>query len=398
MEKLIGKIKDKLNTLKYKIRAFLGACLKKLIEKFYKYLPINKRKIVFDNFGGRGYGEHPKYIAEEIHSRNLPWKIIWLVKDENEPMPSWIHKVRFGSWRSLYHVATAKMWVDNIRNAHLLPKKKGQVYMQTWHGAVGFKLVEGEDEGSLNPAYVKKAKYDGSITDAIVSSCKIQTKNYKENFWLNEKTQILEYGGPREDCLFDSQYVKKKKIEMREKLRIGLNEFVILYAPTFRDDGSTSAYHLDFQGIADVFCEKVGRPAKVLVKLHPNVRAKNIFQFSEVLIDGTNIQDPNDAIICSDAVITDFSSIFYEAALLGINCFRYAEDYEDFIKHRNLHPIEKEVPLFLSKSSQEFAAQIKSVDLEKYGEKMQCFLKTVQSFDDGKASKRTVDWLESIIK
>ena len=48
---------------------------KKIFKHIYvsllRILPIKKDKIVFCNFSGRGYGDNPKYIAEEIHKRNL---------------------------------------------------------------------------------------------------------------------------------------------------------------------------------------------------------------------------------------------------------------------------------------------------------------------------------------
>ena len=51
--------------------------LKKIIIKSFYYLPINGKKIVFDNFGGRGYGDDPKYIAEEIRKKyNNDFKLI----------------------------------------------------------------------------------------------------------------------------------------------------------------------------------------------------------------------------------------------------------------------------------------------------------------------------------
>ena len=34
-----------------------------IISKLYIF-PIQNNKIIFDNFGGRGFGDDPKYIAE----------------------------------------------------------------------------------------------------------------------------------------------------------------------------------------------------------------------------------------------------------------------------------------------------------------------------------------------
>lgn len=36
-----------------------------IISKLYIF-PVQNNKIIFDNFGGRGFGDDPKYIAEEL--------------------------------------------------------------------------------------------------------------------------------------------------------------------------------------------------------------------------------------------------------------------------------------------------------------------------------------------
>ena len=124
--KIVKSMRD--GTLHDKFKNKLSVMEKKLIRMIYGQLPLKKNKIVFDNFAGRGYGDHPKYIAEEIHRRGLDWDMVWLVRNMDEPMPEYIRKVQFDSACAMYELTTAKMWVDNIRNAHLIPKKSGQVY------------------------------------------------------------------------------------------------------------------------------------------------------------------------------------------------------------------------------------------------------------------------------
>ncbi|EHD91132.1 putative glycero-phosphotransferase [Streptococcus pneumoniae GA13494] len=51
------------------------------------------------------------------------------------------------------------------------------------------------------------AKYDGSISDAIISSCQLQTQTeqFKKSFWLADNVEILEYGLPRNDDFFKKE-------------------------------------------------------------------------------------------------------------------------------------------------------------------------------------------------
>ena len=52
--------------------------LKNAYVSLLRFLPIKRDKIVFCNFSGRGYGDNPKYIAEEIHKRKLNVDMVWL--------------------------------------------------------------------------------------------------------------------------------------------------------------------------------------------------------------------------------------------------------------------------------------------------------------------------------
>ena len=76
----------------------------------YKYLPIDKKKIVFCNFGGAGYGCNPKYITEEL-LKNKNYKIVWLTSTDNikhSQFPKCIKLINISSERALYELSTAK--------------------------------------------------------------------------------------------------------------------------------------------------------------------------------------------------------------------------------------------------------------------------------------------------
>lgn len=68
-----------------------GNFIKKGKRKFFKkfsptsvcytcvFLPIKENRIVFDNFGGKGYGDSTKYIAEELIKSGRNYELVWLV-------------------------------------------------------------------------------------------------------------------------------------------------------------------------------------------------------------------------------------------------------------------------------------------------------------------------------
>lgn len=132
-------------------RKFFWIFLEKPIAAIFKYLPVKKNRIIFDNFGGRGYGENPKYIAEVLHQKEINLQMVWLINNmENYEFPKYICPVKIDSVRALYMRATAKVWIDNVRHRHPIKKKENQVYLQTWHGAMGAKRIEGEAEAFVD--------------------------------------------------------------------------------------------------------------------------------------------------------------------------------------------------------------------------------------------------------
>ncbi|HHD9377131.1 TPA: CDP-glycerol glycerophosphotransferase family protein [Streptococcus pneumoniae] len=78
------------------------------------WLPLNKRKVVFDNFGGRGYGDNPKYIADELLKQDENLDLVWVVENMSTFVPKGVRKVWYGSWGAFFEWSTAKVWIDNI--------------------------------------------------------------------------------------------------------------------------------------------------------------------------------------------------------------------------------------------------------------------------------------------
>ena len=49
--------------------------------------PLKTKKVVFGNFYGGGFGDNPKFIAEELLKRDLGFEMYWMLEDVNSPLP-----------------------------------------------------------------------------------------------------------------------------------------------------------------------------------------------------------------------------------------------------------------------------------------------------------------------
>jgi len=363
----------------------------------FRFFPINKNKIFFDNFGGKGYADNPKYIAEEIANRALNIRMVWVVgkRIQTSSFPKYINTVKQGTLRELFERSTSGMWVDNIRSLHPVKKRRGQLYLQTWHGSFSPKKVEKDAESQLNIHYCQEAKYDGSITDAILVNSELLEKQYRRAFWLSENTEYLRVGLPRYDFLVKNGSNHKYISALKKKLGIDSNTYIVLYAPTFRDDESVDGYKIDYNKIISAFKKKVNKDVLLIVRMHPNAsKYVETIKFDDRIINGSLIPDLQELSILSDCVITDYSTSLYDFILLKRPIFICALDLDHYQDLRGLLPEYFDLPFRINTSNEELIETIETFEEFEYFKRVDNYFTVHPMYDDGEASARVVDWIE----
>lgn len=376
-----------------------------LIEIYY--LPLNlfsrlfyffrvKNKVVFNNFNGRGFGENPQYIAQEIINQELPYELVWLVSDTNTSMPLSIRKVKFDTIKAAYELATARVIVSNVKNALPYVKKKDQYYIQTWHGKLPFKYIEGECEEKLEKRYVRESKKDSQKIDLILSGCSLDTEIFQKHFWYSG--EVLEKGLPKYDMLFNTD--EEHVFSIKKALGIEKNNKVVLYAPTFRDNNRYDAYDLNINALVDCLEKKTGFKWLIIIRMHPNVNeSANSYNYNDSIINGSIISNPQELVLASDLLITDYSSIMVDFMMLEKPVFLYTSDFEEYKRERGLRTIYNELPFERANTNEELIKTINDIDFELYRKKEIKFMKErVCSFDDGHAAENVVERIKSIIE
>lgn len=165
---------------KYVLKRIWKAHLESIPFYLCRFFRICKRKIVFCCIEGTtGYSCNPKYIAEELLRMNQEkekneeaFELVWLVNDMTHKFPAGIRVVHNTLWNRAYHLTTARVWIDNSRKQLEVRKRKGQLYIQTWHAKLGFKptcLDRGESFSRI--AYLV-SKHDSEMIDYVLSNSK----------------------------------------------------------------------------------------------------------------------------------------------------------------------------------------------------------------------------------
>lgn len=359
------------------------------------FYPIKKNRVVFMNFLGKGPGDSPGAISSYM-DRNIDkgLDLVWLVNDVEAGQATMgadsnIRFVKFGSSAAWRELMTARVWVDDVRNTPRPKKKKNQYYLQTWHGGFSFKYCEEEPGANLDESYLKAIRYDGTITDALTSSDARFSALVKKYFSLPDNVELLENGFPRDDIYYD-EVAKHRATSDKEGIEI-------LYAPTFRDDGSTDCYKLDFDGIIGAFERLTGEKCKLLLRLHPNVPeevARELTASNSKIINMTANPNGQEVILRSDYLITDFSSIANDMAfILGRPVFLYAKDYEDYVANRGIRKEAVEFPYVRANSMEELIQKIEEFSLDDYTEKLDSYVKNYPVFGEGVASAKAASWI-----
>lgn len=365
--------------------------LSKIPRQFFKYLtplfPL-RNKAIFDNFGGRGFGDNPKYVALELHRQSPKTKIFW-ISDKNlaasESLPSFIKPLHPDSTMFYYHLGTAKVWVSNVRDYYyqMRKKRKGQFYLQTWHGFGPSKKIEKDAEQYLSQSYIQLAKKDSKITDIAIANSELNKKIFHDSYWYNGKIFCCE--APRCDILFDLH----QQGDIKNKLNIK-KEKLCLYAPTFRKDGQLEPYNIDYNALKECLEKNFGGTWKIAIRLHPNLADKtDALKIPKNVLDLTLYPDMQELLAISDLLITDFSSCMHDFSITNRPVFLYAPDYDDYLKNeREMYVDPRTFPFPLAKSNKELKELISKFDQKKYTQELKIFSKKTSIYTGKNGSEK----------
>lgn len=261
--------------------------------------------------------------------------------------------------------------------------------IQVWHAGEGFKSVGYSrfgKSGSPFPSQSCHKAYDYALT----GSEKL-IKIYEEVFGI-EREAFLPVGMPRLDTFLDEKKIRNFKENFNEEYPELKNKKVILFAPTFRGAGQKSArYDYDVLDLGRLynFCSD---EYVILFKMHPFVTVPIEIpeEYSDRLFDFTEYPNINDLYYITDLLITDYSSNYYEYALLKKPVLFFTYDRENYELTRGVHRSVKEnAPGKVCDTFDEMMEALKTGDFEY--DKIIKFIEDNFKEYDGHACDRVID-------
>lgn len=404
-------------------RRKLKAFRESLLYYFFRIFPIKRKRITVTTYEGRsGFCCNPKYIVMELHKRDPELEFIWLVNDpDSRKFPDYIRKAKNDIWHRAYYLTTSKVWIDNYRKPLGTKKRSGQYYVNTWHGNLGFKRIGLWRGDAFSRIAYLVSKNDSDMIDVYLSSSDWSTRAHVRGMIYNGK--MIKTGQAREDILHtDLRSVVRDKI--KSEYHVSENTKVLLYAPTYRETGQRTIRDvykekssINLESIKRALEKRTGSSWVVFVKYHPqlaSICAES--HMNEGFIDVTWYDDVYELLAASDAMITDYSSLAFEAASALIPVFLYMDDLDKYVNDRGglnfdvsqdhhfsvsqeITPgMHAELPFMVATNNDEIKDDIRTFNRVKYENKCISMMKDLGMLADGKAAQRAAEIIENLLR
>ena len=135
-----------------------------------------------------------------------------------------------------------------------------------------------------------------------------------------------------------------------------------------------------------------------MVRLHPNMLSYvGDLGFGASVVDATRYPDMQELLIASDILVSDYSSCMFDFMLTRRPVFVHAPDLEEYQRVQGFYYPMSETPFPVAKTEAGLAENIASFDEAKYRAGVDAFLKGKGCVEDGHATERVCDLIESLL-
>lgn len=402
--KRIMVVHNRLRNIKHSFkRTKLRSTYRRTIYKLGSYLPQNDKLIIFDSFHGKQFSDNPRAIYEHIQKYYPDYLCYWSVDSEAKQT---LEKYKLNtltrfSFKWLLLLPRAKYWIFNTRIPLWINKPDRVTYLQTWHGTplkkLGIDIMNVTMPGTNTEKYKENFQKASSRWDYLISPNRYSTEIFTRA--LGFKGSVLETGYPRNDFLTienNSETIN----QIKNHIGIDQDKKVVLYAPTWRDNQfhKKGAYRFKLELDLRRFREEYGDTAVLLLRMHYLIAdALDLDGYEGVVYDMSRYSDIRELYLISDALITDYSSVFFDYGKLQRPILFYVYDleiYRDQLRGFYLD-FYNDAPGPLLKNNDSLFEQLDSIINGAYQlpDNFMNFYITYCGLEDGQATKRVVNKL-----
>lgn len=371
---------------------------------------VDAHQICFESFQGRKYADSPKAIYEYLlrTPEYREYHFVWFFHDPEKyrflEANGRTRVVSYGSSAYYAAYATSKYWFTNSRIPGGICVKRNQNYVQCWHGTPLKRLchdIAVEGANAMNSPAELKEKYDMDTRryTYMLSPSAYCTEKFFSAFHLRELGKsdiIVEEGYPRNDYLRNYSRADVEQIKARLGLALGevRDKKIILYAPTWRDNQHESGVGYVYQPALDFdrLRAELGGEYVILFRAHYHVADNfNFREYEGFLYDVSGYDDVNELYVIADLLITDYSSVFFDYAILERPMIFYMYDLEEYQgRIRDFYIGLEELPGPVVTTEDDLLMEIRNTAHFEVTREYKDFNNKYTYLDDGQASMRVV--------
>ena len=304
---------------------------------FYFFSGFSKRNShiwVFGSFGT--YNDNSKYLFEYINNNEPTISAIWISKSLASVTRARLSGYRaYSTWSflGLYYSLRAKAYIYSAYVSDInFFTSRNALKINLWHG-IPLKKIEFD---------IKSKPLSDIFTDASLwVKYRRPAQHVKPNLLLATSQHVADYSFKsafrvEENNMIIATYPRVIDLCKRNKLRKNNKNFTFLYAPTWRDSGGDFiiASQINFS-VLNEFLSK--NNAVLILKFHPATHIDFLpSSYSQIRLADKN-DDPNNLMVESDCLITDYSSIYFDYICQNKPVLFFPFEKEEYLSQREMY-------------------------------------------------------------
>lgn len=299
------------------------------------FIRTDDKLILFNSYGGKKYDDSPRAIYEQMlkDDRFSDCRLVWAIQEPDKVRVSGrAEVVKADSFKYFITALKAHVWVTNSSMERGLDfKKKGTLCFNTWHGSAI--KVMGIDIKDENQSFKSKVLVRADI---MLAQSQYDIDIFSRAFQL-PISRFRMTGLPRNDVL--ANYTQNDVDRIKEKLGIDKSKIVLLYAPTFREytKGTNNEVVLNVPINLQHWQDVLGDRFVVLFRAHYEVAKHMKVDGYPMFFDMSSYPDLNELMIAADALISDYSSIYFDFSVTHKPMYCFAYDYDEYMANRGMY-------------------------------------------------------------
>jgi CDP-glycerol glycerophosphotransferase len=337
---------------------------KRTVTDYYYDSKIVPGRVVLMGLGKNVRGSM-QYILNELN-HNDAFKdfhiYVKTAKDTEEIVKTYI---RQNGWSRTEAVTPDSVYMELIETAQFLltevyltaawVKKEGQMYINIWHGTPLKKLGLAKNAKGKHKNGIQQSNFIDA--DYLLYPNDYTKKHMLESYKVADLMpgKVLKLGYPRTGGMLEA--AQSDQTELRKMLAPN-GEHIYAYMPTWKDYLKVDQVVAESKELLDYLDANLREDQILYVNLHHRVsdsldysQFKRIRQFPPTV-------DSYKLLALTDALITDYSSVFYDYLALRRQIVLYCADYELYRKKRGTYMDLMELPFDKAITPEEVLAAI----------------------------------------